>query len=62
MINKGKFYDSETGKMVRGKVKEALHSKGYSGVANALNAIGFGEGGNSGGARAGKGALKHSLL
>ena len=56
------FYDSETGKMVRGKVKEALHSKGYSGVANALNAIGFGEGGNSGGARAGKGALKHSLL
>ena len=53
------FYDSESGKVLRGKVKDALNSKGYSGVSNAMNAVGFG---NSGGAIASKGQLKHYLL
>lgn len=60
------FYDSSTGKMLRGHVKDYL-GKHHEGVANALNSVGFGQGGNSGGAMSGgamasKSQLKHSLL
>lgn len=56
------FYDSSTGKMLRGKVKDYLKDKGHEGVVSALNSVGFGDGGNSGGAMASKMKLKHSLL
>jgi hypothetical protein len=61
------FYDSSTGQMLRGKVKDYL--KGNDMATSALNAIGFGNSGGaysggapSGGAMAPKQALKHSLL
>jgi hypothetical protein len=56
------FYDSSTGKMLRGKVKDYLKEKGHEGISSALNSVGFGDGGNTGGAMASKKMLKHSLL
>lgn len=61
------FYDSETGKVVRNTVKEALKSRGHSGIADALHSIGFGEGAisagaSSGGSGASKSKLRHNLL
>jgi hypothetical protein len=56
------FYDSSTGQMLRGKVKDYL--KDNSMATSAMNAIGFGNSGGapSGGSMASKQMLKHSLL
>jgi len=56
------FYDSSTGQMLRGKVRDYL--KGNDMATSAMNAVGFGNSGGapSGGAMASKNMLKHSLL